>query len=302
MTSALPKINFKKSFEKNLSGLAAYFVREAMKELAATPFNASHIHKARLQFKRFRALVRMARFGLEKEESRRLAHFFRDQGRALSSLRDLEVMLESIKPFIKAIPLGEEHTLLTRFRARLLDQQKKLHKKEKEAQARREVIHRLTRMQEEIPSWKPQEESPWVFLSGTRVCFNACRKRFRVLKKASNDQTLHNWRKEVKWLWYQMELLSDLWPVRFDAWINDLKTLSQGLGRHHDLVLLESAFLQFIQEEKEIDRLLIIKKIKKEKSDIEAKVYSLGNLFFSVKGSCFYRQLRACVKEFEKPT
>lgn len=296
MTLVKPGLCFKESFGKNFFRLAGHSIREAIKQLAASPLAAANVHQARLQFKRARALVRMARFGLDKEDSQRLNHFFRDQGKALSSLRDLEVMLNVLKTILIEIPAGEEHSLLTHFRARLMDQRKKLQKNDHEDKARKEVIHRLTRMQREIASLEPLGGSPGAFLTGVRVGFDACRKRFHDLRNHPNDQALHNWRKQVKFLWYQMELLAGLWPVRFNAWISDLKTLSQGLGRHHDLVLLETALLAFLENETEKKLTLTLAKIREEKESLTTETLSLGRKFFAAKGTCLYRQLEACLE------
>ena len=294
MTFVNPAINFSESLGINFSRLISYYVREALKQLAANPCRESGIHEARLLFKRSRSLIRMAGIGLQKNDFRRLDRFFRDQGRVLGEIRDVKVITQVLRPAMKEIPEGDEHTLLTRFHASLMDLRKSQQWDQQEAVAKREVIHRLTRMQEEVASWKPLEDSPAVFLTGVRILFGACRKRCKALEKASNDQTFHQWRKEIKFLSYQVELLEGLWPVRLNAWIMDLKTLSQGLGRHHDLVLLETALKSFAGPGFEPLFSLTLEKITAEKGRIERETISLGKKFFSMKGSCFYRQLEAC--------
>lgn len=292
-----PGINFNESFGNSFSRLTGVFVREALKQLAVAPSEESNIHEARLKFKRLRSLVSMSRFGLDLAETQRLDNFFRDQGRKLSSIRDAEVVGGMLKPMIKEIRSGEERTLLIRLRARLIYQRRKLQGKHNALEARQEVIHRLTRLQEEIPSWRPQEESSAVFLTGANSTYLECRRRLKSLKKDQNDHALHAWRKQLKYLWYQMELLLELWPTRYFAWVSDLKELSQALGRHQDLTLLETALQEFVHSDLQIMLPETHDKIREEKKQITREAISLGNKFFSLKSSCFYGQLQACLQE-----
>ncbi|MEE4176029.1 MAG: CHAD domain-containing protein [Bacteroides sp.] len=295
-----PGINFDEPFGRNLSRLTGAYIRETLKQLAAIPSDESNVHKARLLFKRLRSLVRMSRFGLGKPETKRLDHFFRDQGRKLSRIRDAEVVARMLKPMIKNIERGEERTLLIRFRARLMDQRRKLQGKDNALEARKEVIHHLTILQKEIPLWEPKEEPSAIFLTGAKATYLGCKSRFKGLKKAQDDNALHAWRKQVKYLWYQMELLLELWPSRFSAWVSDLKELSQALGMHHDLVLLEMALKAFVASDLEKMFPETLEKINEEKTRIASGAISLGNKIFSVKASCFYRQLNACLQEAGK--
>jgi CHAD domain-containing protein len=54
----------------------------------------------------------------------------------------------------------------------------------------------------------------------------------------------HEWRKHVKDLGYQMQILRNLWPAVFKRLRSELDTLGDLLGKEHDLTLLRSAIIK----------------------------------------------------------
>jgi CYTH domain-containing protein/CHAD domain-containing protein len=53
-----------------------------------------------------------------------------------------------------------------------------------------------------------------------------------------DDQGLHEWRKAVKYLWYQVQLLHDAAPSVLGALAEELDVLSETLGNDHDVAVL----------------------------------------------------------------
>ncbi|MBW6498484.1 MAG: CHAD domain-containing protein [Bacteroidales bacterium] len=290
-------IHFNELFGQNLVRLTGYYNRQALKQLAVKKQEAQNVHQARLCFKRLRCLLRLGRFGLSNFKYQRLNHFYRDQARALAFQRDISVTNEVLKTLIKSRDSDTERAFLTQFRARLLQKQKKDQSPDAFDEAGREVIHRLSKMQAEISHWEPEETDAGLFLLGIKSTFAAARKQFRNLSAAPSDFQLHEWRKQVKYLWYQAELLTDLWPSMLRPWIKELKALAQSLGRHHDLVLLETALKEYIEPELEDLAATTIEQISEEKSFIEEKALMLGKIIFAVQPSCFYQQLKACLRD-----
>lgn len=290
-------IDFQETFSYNLVDLAGYYNRLALKQLADRGRDNRSVHQARLCFKRLRALLRLGRFGLQEREFRSLNRFYRDQARTLAFQRDISVTNEVLKTLIKYRDSDTERAFLTQFRVRLLQKQKKEQGVLAFGEACREVIHCLSKMQADISHWEPEETDTGLFLLGIKSTFSAARKQFRNLSAAPSDFQLHEWRKQVKYLWYQAELLTDLWPSMLRPWIKELKALAQSLGRHHDLVLLETALKEYIEPELEYLAATTIEQISEEKSFIEERVLMLGKIIFAVQPSCFYMQLKACIRE-----
>ena len=55
-------------------------------------------------------------------------------------------------------------------------------------------------------------------------------------QKLLNDDTLHELRKQVKYLLYQMQLCEEVWPSYFTTFIQAIKEVSDLLGNDHNLV------------------------------------------------------------------
>ena len=64
----------------------------------------------------------------------------------------------------------------------------------------------------------------------------------------------HEWRKHVKDLGYQMQILRNLWPAVFKRVRGELDTLGDLLGKEHDLtvmrdVIVKNAHVAIVQED-----------------------------------------------------
>ena len=64
------------------------------------------------------------------------------------------------------------------------------------------------------------------------------RKAFARADAKPSAHNLHEWRKRVKDLWYQQQLLEDSWPGVMKAQAKEAKKLSKLLGDDHDLTVL----------------------------------------------------------------
>ncbi len=289
-------LHFQETFGQNLVRLSGFYNRQALKQLADPERDYRSIHQARLCFKRLRSLLRLGRFGINDIEYQRLNHFYRDQARALAFQRDYTVINEVLKAMIKTRESATERAFLVQFKARLVHKRKKDQGIMPFDDACREVIHRLSKMQAEISTWVPEETDAGLFLLGIKSTYAEARKQHRNLTATLNDHQLHEWRKQVKYLWYQAELLTGLWPNMLKPWIKELKNVAQSLGRHHDLVLLESALKEYIEPELEDLAATTLDQISEEKRFIEEKALLLGKRIFAIRPSCLYQQMKACVQ------
>ena len=64
-------------------------------------------------------------------------------------------------------------------------------------------------------------------------------KGFRKAREKATAERMHEWRKRVKYLWYHHRLFKKTWPRVYKAYAKACKALSDFLGDHHDLALLE---------------------------------------------------------------
>ena len=71
------------------------------------------------------------------------------------------------------------------------------------------------------------------------------RQGIKYLEASQKDQDmhmLHDMRKRMKYLWYQIEILKPIYPGLLKAFASSLESISEKLGNYHDLAVL-SEFL-----------------------------------------------------------
>jgi CYTH domain-containing protein/CHAD domain-containing protein len=74
--------------------------------------------------------------------------------------------------------------------------------------------------------------------AGLAATYRDGRSALRRVRKDPNDSRVHEWRKAVKYLWYQVQLLHDAAPSVLGPLENQLDELAEALGKDHDLAVL----------------------------------------------------------------
>ena len=86
------------------------------------------------------------------------------------------------------------------------------------------------------------EGKGWSALSpGVKAAFSRGRQAYLLANQNPSVGNLHEWRKRVKDLWYQVCVLRPIYPEHMDALAAQLKALSEYLGDDHDLVMLRES-------------------------------------------------------------
>ncbi len=208
------------------------------------------IHETRKNFKKMRALLRLIRFALTKQNYRNENILFRDTGRILSGIRDAAVMVETLDLIYKHFPdqiNKEDYKTLRKklsLRARRIRSQFKNNNNLIEA-----IINILDLHKTKIANWQLDRKEFDQIVPGLQSVYEQGFKAMNEAVKSSSSENYHRWRKSVKYLWYHVRILADAWHEYMQPLSEKLSTLSDLLGLEHDLVELrsllisESAFL-----------------------------------------------------------
>ena len=117
-------------------------------------------------------------------------------------------------------------------------------------------------------------------------------KAMKHARQTENPHLLHQWRKRVKYLWHQLQLLHLIWPQMMDPLAEEFHRLADLLGEEHDLYVLVS--------EIEADTLLsgrmrgksdLIAAIQSYREALKMEYYPLGERLYQQKVSDFTRSL-----------
>lgn len=292
-----PAIHLHESFEQNLQRIHGFYNGMAIKHLhAQTNLNES-IHQARLCFKRIRSLLRLARNGLGDKNYSAMNVFYRDQARQLSQARDLTAIIEGIGPLIMNRRSNDTRSLLISVQRQwMLERKMKIHSEEL-LLAKRNVISRLQHVQMTAnPVSTPLSHGGNTeFLEGLTAIYRRGKQLYQTCRSTHDDTDLHEWRKQVKYIWYQLVMLQPLWPGLIRAWSKEWQALSVLLGDHHDLVLIGRALSENLnQPQKHKERANIKKSIGRYKQKLLMQSLILGKKLYAEKDNAVKNKLLAC--------
>ncbi len=197
------------------------------------------IHDVRKRCKETRGLARLVRPALGRE-FRPVDRLVRGAANELSATRDAHALLATFDTLLAA---SSAHSDITLARLRSVrDHQARLSAEatasiedgdERILAARALLVEARDRSQKwRIPDrWAPLGD-------GLAATYADGRHWFRTAFDQPTDRRMHEWRKSVKYLWYQTRLLRNAAPTVLDPLIEQLDALAEALGDDHDLAVL----------------------------------------------------------------
>lgn len=198
---------------------------------------AEAVHEARKRFKKLRGLLRLARPALGTSYTIE-NKIFRDCGRRLADTRDADAMVECIEALRERYDddLDGQGKALQRaiedWRNDVLPAEDDLERHVAE------VVATLDKAEDRLRSWSLPPDDRHPLLDGLEKTYRRGRKAMGKAYDDPSGERFHDWRKRVKYHWYHLRLLRDVWPDPIKARIGETKTLSDLLGDDHDLTVL----------------------------------------------------------------
>lgn len=224
---------------KGFRRVAGGQIEIALAELSEPEIGPCSVHECRKSLKRLRALIRLAGPALGAKIARQHNAVLSDAARLLSPHRDHAVVLETIKKLEATHDEKLTHALAA-MRAAL----EASHAEEGarlDADVSQSVQVALTKEAKRLLKAKLKGKGFSVFEGGLEECYRSGRDALKTAYSKRSDEAFHELRKAVQWHWRQMTLLTRAWPEALSVRIEAARELSQILGDHQDLVLLETA-------------------------------------------------------------
>jgi CHAD domain-containing protein len=159
----------------------------------------------------------------------------RDVARPLGVARDARVLLDSLDRLTELDGAPARHAIPVAFRRRLAREQTKL---KRQRPTRTASIRRLRTSRKNILTARLRAKD-WGEI-GTGLCrvYRSGRKSMKEARKTPTPECLHEWRKQAKYLWHQLQLLEPMAPGPIGALADQMHKLSDYLGDDHDLAVL----------------------------------------------------------------
>ncbi len=198
-----------------------------------------HVHGVRRTTKRVRAVLRMVRDGLGEESCRHDNVVLRDVARDLSGVRSATVRVETLEALVEwrsplAVSVTELHSDLVTDAARMRDGVLS------ESRFIEDLVGRLARVRASVDGWTlPPELVPTTL--GLRRTYRRGRRGMASAYADASSDRFHEWRKRVKYLRHQMEVLTAVDSEKMPTITASFVELGDGLGLDHDLADLAGA-------------------------------------------------------------
>lgn len=212
------------------------------------------IHEARKAMKRTRALLRLVRDEIGYDVYRNENVVLRDVSRHLAPVRDSNVLLRTLAS-IKEIfgPSVSSHAFVStrsylrlehrRLRTTVVDDRQLMTDLATTLNAARARFSGRGALGSQNAGSQIRDDFRAI-RGGLRRVHGRGRGGFERAMRTPDPESLHEWRKRVKYLQYQVETLSPLWPELLEAYGARLATLGETLGTEHDFSVLRSVVME----------------------------------------------------------
>jgi hypothetical protein len=225
------------SAETGLRRIASEQLRKVLSRLTVRRNEETAVHESRKTLKRLKALFKLVRAGLPAKQYAREYRVVRDAGRALSGMRDLEVLpltlasLRATASDIDGVAVEQLGKAIDRARAKAT------------AQATGDAnfaaaVAALEKAADRYPRLELGDNSFPALAAGAADGLRALRRQHKVAVASGVDEDYHDWRKNAQLHWRHVRLLSQVWPVFMTARLSASKCLADTLGYDHDLTVL----------------------------------------------------------------
>jgi CHAD domain-containing protein len=119
------------------------------------------------------------------------------------------------------------------------------------------------------------------------------RDAFGVAQEDPSQEHFHAWRKQVKYLWHQLQVLQPIQRGQLTALADQAHTLAKALGDDHDLALLSQKFLE--EPDRFPDRATmqtLADLIDRRRAHLQEQAMTLGHRLYEEKPRRFVDRLR----------
>jgi CHAD domain-containing protein len=252
---------------------------------------AESVHEARKDIKKIRSALRLVRDALGDDEWRRENHHYRDCARQLSGFRDAEVLVESLDG------LGERFGPETGERSERL--RRELQLENRAAHEDGSIERAMAASAAELEAGRvridvlPIDGDGWELIGpGLHRSYRRGRKRLGGVEEEASVTNLHELRKRVKDLWYQLRLIRDADTHMLGALAEHAHDLSDHLGDDHDLALLREE----VQRRRDAftspaDQRHLLQEIDQRRGELQFAAISLGDRIYADKPKKFTARL-----------
>jgi CHAD domain-containing protein len=240
------------------------------------------VHEARKCFKKIRAVLRMVRPVIGEKNYRKENTCFRDAGRPLTEVRDARILIETVDNLVEHFQEQMVRRSFADVRKALQDNLRAVRKRVLDEQNAFCVVAEAVRQaRERIKSWADVRNKWSSVGEGLKDVYRRAGDAFGDAAADPSVVKLHEWRKQVKYLRYQFEVLRALWPERIQELATEADRMGDLLGDDHDLAVLRQMLTRDPRPGADDgEREALVALIDRRRAELEQEVLLLGERFF----------------------
>jgi CHAD domain-containing protein len=262
---------------------------------------AERVHDARTALKKVRALIVLAHPS-RKRRARREDRRLRDVARALSELRDAEVLIKTFDELLEAHEAADVHSpALLQARVQLADRLRRILRPLEAERRLAAVAEDLDRARRRVRRWVPRPRGWRAVGPGLVTGYRRARRNMASAYDRESSTAFHDWRKAIKAHRHHLYVLQELWPQEIDVRLSELEHLGELLGEEHDLALLDKMVRSqrtCFGAERDYRRLLAL--IEKRRRMRRAEARPLGEQLFVERPRELRRRFRSYFDSFRR--
>jgi CHAD domain-containing protein len=195
------------------------------------------VHAARKRLKRIRAIIRLVREELGEETFSHENACFRDAGGTLSEARDAAVLVQTLDSLKETV----DQPAFASARKKLVARRLAVKKRVLDAGNGLESVAELVEAaRKRVGEWRIERDGWEALRPGLKRIYGEARTAFECAEVGGAPELFHEWRKRVKDLWHQAEILEGIWPAVMKELAEQFHALADLLGDEHDLSVLKA--------------------------------------------------------------
>jgi CHAD domain-containing protein len=261
---------------------------EAAKYIMSRSRQHISIHELRKNVKKIRAILRLIRHEIGIEKYRELNDRYRNLAGQVAVLRDDTSQIELLESMQKKVDDPQIRRTISKAIRQVQRKRKKEFDEFYKSKKHNTVYYYILSSKEEMQKLDFNGDPDYFILQSLKRIHNRARSAMETSGLLKSDEVYHYWRKQVKYLMYQLTVLNLAWPAYFKIYISELNKLGNLLGKLHDLNL----FNEHIHEEKLIvlkpaQKRIMLKYIYRKRAELKKKIAITGEKLFSESSEAF---------------
>jgi CHAD domain-containing protein len=261
-------------------------IRELSEGINEDPVRA--VHDARKAIKKQRSLLRLARGAMPAGERRRENATLREAGRALSGVRDADVLISTVdelsQRFAGQLPAKTFTAIRDQFAARR-------NSGDLSGALDAKAVQELGSVRLRVDEWELSRGGWKGIDAGLVRSYSRGRRALKRARRSRSLDDLHAWRKRVKDLWYHQRLLTECCGPAIRGQAQDAHRVADLLGDDHDLGLLRDELTRgSLTAAVDLDAVITL--IDHRREELQTEALAIGRRLYGERPAEFRRRMR----------